>query len=105
MRSNLDTAINTLQLDVSTRELDLINKGVKEILGDRERHLIDWLSPLDVTSKHIYARGRAQEGTGQWLLESVEFHTWLEAGGKVLWCPGMRKYCHLCFERKLESSC
>ena len=61
-------------------------------LNAEERHLIDWLSPLDVTSKHFYARGRAQEGTGQWLLESVEFKTWLEIGGKVLWCPGMREY-------------
>lgn len=89
VRSNLDLAATTLHLNVSIHSLnhlDLINRDAKEIirgqkiersraLNAEERRLIDRLSPLDVTSKHMYARGRAQEGTGQWLLESIEFQT------------------------------
>ncbi|KFY91029.1 hypothetical protein V498_05706, partial [Pseudogymnoascus sp. VKM F-4517 (FW-2822)] len=32
---------------------------------------------------------RREAGTGQWLLESVEFQAWLKTGQQVLFCPGI----------------
>lgn len=58
-------------------------------LASEERDVIHWLSPLDFFSKQNDALSRRQEGTGQWLLETVEFQSWLDAAGKVLWCPGI----------------
>ena len=61
-------------------------------LASEERDVIHWLSPLDFFSKQNDALSRRQEGTGQWLLETVEFQSWLDAAGKVLWCPGIREF-------------
>ena len=62
-------------------------------LASEERDVIKWLSPLDFSSKQNDSLSRRQEGTGQWLLETVEFRSWLDAAGRVLWCPGIREYC------------
>src|ERR1700733_3943383 len=32
---------------------------------------------------------RRQEGTGQWLLDSGEYQTWLQSAKKTLFCPGI----------------
>ncbi|RYO80522.1 hypothetical protein DL762_007612 [Monosporascus cannonballus] len=32
---------------------------------------------------------RRQKGTGQWLLDSTEFQTWVETGGQTLFCQGI----------------
>ena len=29
-------------------------------------------------------------GTGDWLLKTAEFQTFLSSGQRTLWCPGMR---------------
>lgn len=86
----------------STKILDTISKVhiVQEqeklrALNSEERDLMNWLSPLDFLSKQSDALSRRQEGTGQWLLESNEFRSWLGITGRVLWCPGMREQCLL----------
>ena len=123
LRSNLNLATSTLQLDVSiislqhlkevdsdikqlvdnsetsrTQILDSISKVqlVQEqensrALSAEEREIIKWLCPLEFLSKHNDALNRRQEGTGRWLLESCEFRSWLDHGGRVLWCSGIRK--------------
>lgn len=60
-------------------------------LTSEDRDVVNWLSPLDFFSKQNDALSRHEEGTGRWLLESNEFHSWLETAGRVLWCPGMRE--------------
>src|SRR5947209_17772181 len=53
------------------------------------RDIIDWLTPIDYASQQsdfILAR---QEGTGEWLLESSEFHNWINQTKQTLFCPGI----------------
>lgn len=51
--------------------------------------IADWLTPLDFKSRHREILSRRQEGTGQWLLTSLEFQAWLIEPGQVLYCHGM----------------
>jgi hypothetical protein len=60
----------------------------------RERHeedqvILDWLTPIDYAAQQSDFIGRRQEGTGQWLLESAEFHVWVETNKQTLFCPGI----------------
>ena len=66
-------------------------QGELRALSSEEREVINWLSPLEFSSKQNDALGRRQEGTGQWLLESPEFRSWLHTAGGVIWCPGIRE--------------
>ena len=60
----------------------------------RERHeedqaILDWLAPIDYAAQQNDFIGRRQEGTGQWLLDSAEFQTWLNTDKQTLFCPGI----------------
>ena len=51
--------------------------------------ILDWLTPIDYAPQQSDFISRRQEGTGQWLLDSVEFHAWLETDKQTLFCPGI----------------
>jgi hypothetical protein len=60
----------------------------------RERHeehqaILDWLTPIDYASQQQDFICRRQAGTGQWLLDSDEFQTWLNTDKQTLFCPGI----------------
>ena len=82
----------------STKILETISKvhlrqeqEKSRALSTEERDLMKWLSPLEFFSKQKDALSRRQEGTGRWLLESIEFRSWLNTARRVLWCPGIRE--------------
>ncbi|KAH7317216.1 hypothetical protein BKA65DRAFT_356795, partial [Rhexocercosporidium sp. MPI-PUGE-AT-0058] len=53
------------------------------------RTIVDWLTPIDYGPQHSdYFKSR-QPGTGQWLLDSPEFHAWLGTDEQTLFCPGI----------------
>jgi hypothetical protein len=58
---------------------------------DAEEHkaILDWLTPIDYTFQQTDFINRRQVGTGQWLLDSAEFKTWVEAEKQTLFCPGI----------------
>ena len=128
LRANLGLAVIVLQIDVSARALDKLDridqqtatdhgkilKGIEKIQLTQATHdthvqsqnqlnadqaaiverqtIIDWLSSLSkvsFTNKHHDCLSRRQEGTGSWILESVEFKSWVQGKGKLLWCSGM----------------
>jgi hypothetical protein len=60
----------------------------------RERHeedqaILDWLTPINYSLKQHDFISRRQAGTGQWLLDSVEFQAWLAGDKPTLFCPGI----------------
>lgn len=60
----------------------------------RERHeedqaILDWLTPINYAPQQHDFISRRQAGTGQWLLDSVEFQAWLDADKQTLFCPGI----------------
>ncbi|KAK8126836.1 uncharacterized protein PG998_002595 [Apiospora kogelbergensis] len=80
--------LSELLTDVSmTNENVMHNKSVLDRKEDRE--ILDWLTPLDYGSQHSDYLRRRQSGTGQWLLDSDEYQTWLGTRQQTLFCPGM----------------
>jgi Cdc6-like AAA superfamily ATPase len=64
--------------------------GLHQAQDAQERQIIlDWLTPINYASQHNDFITRRQEGTGQWLLDSEEFRTWLNTDKQTLFCPGI----------------
>lgn len=51
--------------------------------------ILEWLTPVNYGSQQSDHLKRRQPGTGQWLLESREYQSWLTTKGERLFCPGM----------------
>jgi Cdc6-like AAA superfamily ATPase len=58
---------------------------------DRKEDLevLNWLTPVDYGPQHSDFLKRRQPGTGRWILDSAEYHTWLSAKNQTLFCPGI----------------
>jgi hypothetical protein len=56
---------------------------------DERQSILTWLTPIDYAAQQHDFVSRRQAGTGQWLLESVQFQAWLEADQQTLFCPGI----------------
>lgn len=51
--------------------------------------ILNWLTPVDYGPQQTDYIRRRQPGTGQWLLDSLEFQTWLKTDKQTLFCPGI----------------
>jgi hypothetical protein len=51
--------------------------------------ILEWITPIDFTTQQSDFIRRRQEGSGQWLLDSSEFQTWLQTTKETLFCPGI----------------
>jgi hypothetical protein len=89
LRSRISSNINLLNAFNGR----LTRNGVVKLVqhqDDQERQAVsDWLSPVDYTSQQSDFISRQQAGTGQWLLDSGEFHAWLNTSKLTLFCPGI----------------
>jgi hypothetical protein len=57
---------------------------------DQQRQtILDWLTLIDYGAQQRDFIDRRQQGTGQWLLNSDEFQTWLNTEKQTLFCPGI----------------
>ncbi|KAJ4354490.1 uncharacterized protein N0V89_006227 [Didymosphaeria variabile] len=80
--------------DVTVDEIKTEVDRLHERQDDREQQqlrekVLDWLSTVDYHAQQRDAICQRQEGTGQWLLTSKEYKSWLETPGSTLFCPGM----------------
>jgi len=70
-----------------------VQEGVGKLLHrqhDQEcETVLEWLTPIDYAPQQSDYFKRQQPGTGQWLLDSAEFQTWLDTGNQTLFCPGI----------------
>lgn len=57
--------------------------------NDEDMKVLDWLTLVNYGSQQSDFINRRQPGTGQWLLESEEFQTWLNSDQQTLFCPGI----------------
>jgi hypothetical protein len=55
----------------------------------QEQVILDWLTPIDYAPQQSDFISRRQTGTGQWLLDSTEFQSWLTTEKQTLLCPGI----------------
>lgn len=51
--------------------------------------ILDWLTPIDYALQQSGFINQRQTGTGQWLLDSVEFKAWVETEKQTLFCSGI----------------
>lgn len=51
--------------------------------------ILDWLTPITYTTQQSDYLRRRQQGTGEWLLNSDQFQTWVKNENQMLFCPGM----------------
>jgi Cdc6-like AAA superfamily ATPase len=70
-----------------------VQEGVNKLLRvqhDQEHEaILKWLTPIEYAPQQSDIISRRQEGTGQWLLDSDEFHAWISQSGETLFCPGI----------------
>ncbi|KAJ3951499.1 hypothetical protein N0V92_012088 [Colletotrichum tropicale] len=76
---NTAIAVNTnLEVRSTRRHLE------ERHLDENKKEILDWITPIDFAAQQVDNLERRQDGTGQWLLESAEFQTWIEEDRKTL---------------------
>ncbi|KAJ7483618.1 ankyrin repeat-containing domain protein [Mycena latifolia] len=71
---------------------DIWDVGQKQISSqdtERQRRILDWMSPLNFLQRQADVYGTLQSGTGEWLLGEAQFQDWESGSGKVLLCHGI----------------
>jgi hypothetical protein len=70
-----------------------IKVGVETVKSKLDRNedleILNWLTPIDYDAQQSDYIRRRQPETGQWLLDSKEFQTWLQTSKQTLYCPGI----------------
>ncbi|KAL7908310.1 ankyrin repeat protein [Trichoderma velutinum] len=93
---DLITRIPSTKIEAEDRIVDVLS-GVKESVDrlvnvyddQRKAAILDWLTPLDYSTRQSDYLKRRQQGTGEWLLSSDQFQTWVKDDNHMLFCPGM----------------
>jgi Cdc6-like AAA superfamily ATPase len=78
--------VDLQEVSATSRKADTIiyRKQIQE-----HKDILDWVTPVNYGPQQSDNIGRRQLGTGQWLLDSVQFHTWLDTCSQTLFCPGI----------------
>jgi Cdc6-like AAA superfamily ATPase len=56
---------------------------------NEDLEILKWLTPINYGPQQSDYISRRQAGTGQWLLNSAKFQTWLDTPKQTLFCPGI----------------
>jgi hypothetical protein len=62
---------------------------VSKLDRNEDLEILKWLTPTDYGPQQSDYIRRREPGTGQWLLESTKYQTWLETDKQTLFCPGI----------------
>src|SRR5271155_4005075 len=79
----------TLLSYISQATEENVKRLIRHQDDQESQKILDWLTPIDYAPQHSDFISRRQEGTGQWLLNSDQFQTWLNTTKQTLFCPGM----------------
>jgi Cdc6-like AAA superfamily ATPase len=77
--------INATSADIA----DSVGELCKHQINLEREAILNWLTSVDFVPQQSDFINRRQAGTGEWLLDSPEFHTWLNREGQTLFCPGI----------------
>ncbi|KAI9727372.1 MAG: hypothetical protein M1834_008443 [Cirrosporium novae-zelandiae] len=75
--------------EISQETKDGVDRLNKCEDNQQYRTITNWLSPTDFSVQQNDILTRRQQGTGEWLLNSDEYRTWLDGKEQTLFCPGI----------------
>jgi hypothetical protein len=76
-------------LTVIRLKVDRLYHDQMHLYPNERQQVIDWVANVDFTSQQSKLLALHHRGTGQWFLDSEEFHDWKYGRNKTLFCPGM----------------
>lgn len=65
-----------------------LDEQKREAIGDKKRKMEVWLTNAKFLQTHKSVSGSRTARTGEWLMHTTEFESWLEGSTRVLWCLG-----------------
>ncbi|RFU33238.1 hypothetical protein B7463_g3094, partial [Scytalidium lignicola] len=89
LRSRISTNIGLLNAFNGRFTRDNVVKLVQHQEDQRRQIVLDWITTINYAPQQTDFITRRQIGTGQWLLDSVEFQEWLNTKQRTLFCPGI----------------
>ena len=89
LRNRISTNVGLLNAFNGRLTRDNVVKLIRHQENQEWQAILDWLTSIDYAAQQSDFVSRRQAGTGQWLLESVEFQAWVGGDQQVLFCPGI----------------
>ncbi|KAH8786634.1 hypothetical protein BGZ57DRAFT_817784, partial [Hyaloscypha finlandica] len=89
LRSRISTYIGFLSVFNGRLTRDNVVKLLQHQEDQGRRAVLDWLTLVDYAPQQNDFIARRQEGTGQWLLDSIMYQSWRETNKQTLFCPGI----------------
>ena len=80
---------NILVLDAVTRTVTDVETMRSKMDSKEDLEILNWLTDVDYGPQQTDYIKRRQPGTGQWLLDSMEYKAWLKISKQTLFCPGI----------------
>lgn len=62
---------------------------LRHVENQEFQNTLAWLSPTEYGPEHSDLISRRYSDTGRWLLDSLEFHQWLDTPNAIMYCPGI----------------
>jgi hypothetical protein len=86
IKTNLQHHVDVLQLAGQAQQISHDQKKVRE-------DFLNWISPHDYEEAHDNIYAKKHPGTGEWLLQTKEFKSWVDSStSALLWCHGKREW-------------
>lgn len=89
LRSRICVHVGLLNAFNGRLTRDITAKLIHYQDAQKHQELVHWLSPFDFAAQHADYVSRQQSGTGQWLLNSTEFQTFVTKPSQILFSPGI----------------
>ncbi|PNP55551.1 hypothetical protein FNYG_15490 [Fusarium nygamai] len=96
LRARMATQVALLNAFMSSLTTDSVfairdsvhNLRTRQEEQEREK-IINWVSDADYSLQQADFLSRREEGTGEWLIESGDFHRWMSIKKLTMFCPGV----------------
>ncbi|RWA07972.1 hypothetical protein EKO27_g7139 [Xylaria grammica] len=104
--NSVQAGVGTTQADVSKtlKGMDRLQTSLDEVRisiqkqneqenirqnRDEEEAILHWLSQIDFADQQTDLLRRREPGTGEWLLTSSKYRSWIKSRRQTLFCPGV----------------
>ena len=85
----MDVAREYQSLSDNMAQSSLRANDERNLKIEKNRQILDWLSPIDPEANFKRACALRQQGTGEWILDNSHFESWLAGETSFLWIHGV----------------